>query len=1041
MSTSRGKSGAKARTGARQPPITAALLGALHYGPEIRNLAALLKSLPSSIPLGTAHDFSSHELRQEAVMELGCEKSVVNQDLEWSFGSRVDGKLIEFQSRGPGLEAVTVVLRQYITGPAGQNVVLIKWVDDLTAAAQDAIERCGAQKRKRKSTAARQRMEEDEDEENVDKRQRLDTENDKQQREMVAEAAAKLTRQGSINHPFDDLIDIPPPQRSKRGRAADPTLEELTIPCETKSLNPKTGKPYKRFRCAGPGCHESWAEPRQAGRVFPHAAKCPYFSAEQRNMAAVANAKNALSNDVSSSDDDGGNATAKDENEAKAGMSKNPYFDPFRGLGEDERKKAIAKFQKKANLYLLEFLAVTGRALRHVDENSFKKLVKHLNPYHGLFSSTTMADYVHREAAKITMKNSTRLRTIGNLTMSYDGATVFGQSIYSGHVTTPKLRESFLMLADESSGDSHTGEHIKDILLGVIDDIGPLQFAALVSDDAGNTRVARELIAEKYPTIIALADAPHHLSNLVKDICKLAHFEEGIEKMRTVIGFFSTSTYAGTHLKALRVIMDITKGLVTVGKTRFGTMYWSGYALLRNLPAIHELIRLGVVRAEGSEEQSKLGFFRKVPLYNAFKLNLEQLVTILEPIARAIQCLEGSMTTLGDVWKFYVAITAVLQDNFAENALAIPDDVMDAIRRIVNARYQQLIGSTDAYLAGFFLDPQYVTSTVLKRSSGNLLVSSPTESSSATPGNQAAEDGDADLRRKMPAYAAVGTFLVNQLKAELKARPNLKSSKVFSPYADRKAVIAALRSQLEAFTRQRAPFNRRNAAWTRAYLYWRALLDDADASVLAYIALKIFSIMPTSMPEERTVSVFTKLSTKDRNRQDAKTTVALTQVRQEVCRRDGERKPAVQPHLNWRSVKAAFATAEAVEPALPPVASGSGSDLPVIDLSAENEPSPNIRVSEDGVNDAVAAGLHALNTRSLASDVLADIALLPSFESTRFEAEDSADISDAFFRDLLSDAPVAGAEKAVGSGVIGGKGKEKATPAAVFDDDIDDEVF
>ncbi len=42
---------------------------------------------------------------------------------------------------------------------------------------------------------------------------------------------------------------------------------------------------------------------------------------------------------------------------------------------------------------------------------------------------------------------------------------------------------------------------------------------------------------------------------------------------------------------------------------------------------------------------------------------------ILEPIARAIKCLEGLGVTVGDVWKFYVAITAVLRDLFAEDTL------------------------------------------------------------------------------------------------------------------------------------------------------------------------------------------------------------------------------------------------------------------------------------------------------------------------------------------------------------------------------------
>ena len=35
--------------------------------------------------------------------------------------------------------------------------------------------------------------------------------------------------------------------------------------------------------------------------------------------------------------------------------------------------------------------------------------------------------------------------------------------------------------------------------------------------------------------------------------------------------------------------------------SHFATIYWSGYALLCCLPAIHELIHLGVVKTDGDE--------------------------------------------------------------------------------------------------------------------------------------------------------------------------------------------------------------------------------------------------------------------------------------------------------------------------------------------------------------------------------------------------------------------------------------------------------
>jgi hypothetical protein len=72
--------------------------------------------------------------------------------------------------------------------------------------------------------------------------------------------------------------------------------------------------------------------------------------------------------------------------------------------------------------------------------------------------------------------------------------------------------------------------------------------------------------------------------------------------MRMTMTYFSHSTYATTHLKALRVIYSINKGLEKIGKTRFGILYWASYALLRCLAPISELIETGVINVEGSDK-------------------------------------------------------------------------------------------------------------------------------------------------------------------------------------------------------------------------------------------------------------------------------------------------------------------------------------------------------------------------------------------------------------------------------------------------------
>ncbi|KAJ6620535.1 hypothetical protein B0H10DRAFT_2163532 [Mycena sp. CBHHK59/15] len=212
------------------------------------------------------------------------------------------------------------------------------------------------------------------------------------------------------------------------------------------------------------------------------------------------------------------------------------------------------------------------------------------------------------------------------------------------------------------AGVSHTGKHLVALLLEVMKMIGVDHFTAVGSDSTGNTKLARKLVAEEVLMLLIVPDPCHHLSNTVKDICGLVYFVEVILKMRETITYFSHSMYSATHLKALRVILKINKGLVKIGKTRFGTLYCAGHSVHHRLPAITELITSGVINTDGADKvcQTRVDD-------STFELELQQLIAILELIARVIKCLEGLDVTVGDVWKFYVAITAVLRDLFAED--------------------------------------------------------------------------------------------------------------------------------------------------------------------------------------------------------------------------------------------------------------------------------------------------------------------------------------------------------------------------------------
>lgn len=68
-----------------------------------------------------------------------------------------------------------------------------------------------------------------------------------------------------------------------------------------------------------------------------------------------------------------------------------------------------------------------------------------------------------------------------------------------------------------------------------------------------------------------------------------------INRLRSIVTYFRKSSFAKRHLTTFRVYVDIKTGLVSVGDTRFLTLYYSGSSVQRCLPAIKGLVERKVL--------------------------------------------------------------------------------------------------------------------------------------------------------------------------------------------------------------------------------------------------------------------------------------------------------------------------------------------------------------------------------------------------------------------------------------------------------------
>ena len=149
-----------------------------------------------------------------------------------------------------------------------------------------------------------------------------------------------------------------------------------------------------------------------------------------------------------------------------------------------------------------------------------------MDPRVHIHSGSSLAKtYIPAEADRITQLSIDTLKDINYLTLSYDGGTTRAlDSIYTVHLTTPE-RISHLLKGHSASDESHTGQHLADMLKAALGPIGLANVAAICCDSTGNTRLCREILSREVPTILALGDVCHYLNNTAKDIGKLEYFQ------------------------------------------------------------------------------------------------------------------------------------------------------------------------------------------------------------------------------------------------------------------------------------------------------------------------------------------------------------------------------------------------------------------------------------------------------------------------------------------------------------------------------------
>lgn len=482
------------------------------------------------------------------------------------------------------------------------------------------------------------------------------------------------------------------------------------------------------------------------------------------------------------------------------------------------------------------------------------------------------------------------------MTLTFDGgSTRYPQTVETIHVTTAS-HQTYLVSGHEASGVSHTAIHIEEVLLENMREIGMDRFGAIVSDGAGNACKPRELIAEKYPWILSLYDAAHATSLPCKDICKLGFFESAIRDLRRILSYFKHSTFATTLLNEERKRIGIRHGLISIGKTRFATIYYSSESLLQCLPIIRSLVKDGRIKIDKAKR-----VFENEGYGAQFDYRLRMLVMLLAPFARAIKCFESSCLVLSDVFVFWLAITASMKKILEDSADTFDTRTIEDITEIVNRRYRNLIpcGNENPYVAAFYLDPRYINTDILLKPNplAPTIISLP-----ATTRNIKASARRGDEFPML--FSSIGNYLAQLLQTEFK-KPESSKNPVLRGMTEHQ-VSDGFKNQFRAYAQRQFPFDIPLGSNQSTLEWWKVFQEHPHARIVAFIAVKLFSIVPSSMVDERTMSTFTWLNSPRRNRQLVSNIVDMTLIRENYRQKDPQlkNKPRSQIVTNFYELTA-----------------------------------------------------------------------------------------------------------------------------------------
>ncbi|KAG2131337.1 hypothetical protein DEU56DRAFT_953870 [Suillus clintonianus] len=320
---------------------------------KLQQLYLFLSNLPDTIPYAdagqTQYGFSLDDDRIEDMGPIGA----LNCALECVMGQCHNGP-ISFKERGPGLEAVVDILEAHLIEhhESPETILLVKWIDDLTTAAEAAFMSAGIMLP-------------------------LWT--------MAAKPTAEVTKNGKKAAYFD----LPETDNLRAsGAKSHPLLLEGTRRCYKVPEGECIGSKH---------CGTTWNMPRARDRIMAHLSKCTHIdeSIQERALKTLAASSKGPKLRIPNPEP---SQAADSEEPDDSGSKTKPSRPSTKPLQSFVRKGR----EENGDHAVMKFIVCCGVPPTIVDSLEWKELISVLNSnYHSPSSTTLTRNLIIKEAAKI----------------------------------------------------------------------------------------------------------------------------------------------------------------------------------------------------------------------------------------------------------------------------------------------------------------------------------------------------------------------------------------------------------------------------------------------------------------------------------------------------------------------------------------------------------------------------------------------------------------------------------------------------------------